>query len=70
MNTNWVILLDGKVSEMVKKGKILQGRMEVFKEGLVANSNREPKYAVMINTINAKIEELEKFWKEFGVKNI
>ncbi|MBS5955378.1 MAG: hypothetical protein KIC73_00545 [Clostridiales bacterium] len=70
MNTNWAILLDDNVSKMVKEGNILQGRMEVFKEGLVANSNREPKYATMLNTIIAKIEELEKYCKEYGVKNI
>ena len=70
MNTNWAILKGDMVSEMVKQGKVLQGRMEVFKEGLVANSNREPKYATMINSIDAKTEELENYWKGFGVKNI
>lgn len=70
MSINRVILKDDSVDEMVKQGQILHGRMQIFKEALVANSAVEPKYLELINAINAKTVELQNYWKGFGVKSI
>lgn len=66
INTNFAILRKKDIDKKVEDAKILQGKMEILKDGLIKERGKDKNYEEMINSLVQKAEELKCFWNNFG----